>query len=129
MGTLRIEAGDGGKGGEPTRELSRERYDLLRRSILEPKSVCHAPFSALHLGRSLAPCRYSTLDLGDARRTSLSDGFGGDAVAKMRERFKQYLVRRDECAACVHHWEDDAAAESPAQAEYDRSLPPLNGAP
>jgi len=125
VSTLRIE----GQEGEPARDLSRDRYDLARLAVPEPRSVCHAPFAALHLGRTLAPCRHSTLDLGDARRTTLADGFTGEAVARLRERFRQYVVRRQECGRCVHHWEDGAAAESPALAEYDGTLTQLNGAP
>ncbi len=122
MGTLRIE-------GEPPRELPREPFDLARRAIVDPRAVCHAPFASLHVGRTLAPCRHSTLDLGDAGRTSLAEGFGSDAAQRMRERFRQYVVRREECARCVRHWEDGAPRESPSQAEYDVALPPVNGVP
>jgi len=122
MGTLRIE-------GEPPGELPREPYDLVRRNVLEPKAVCHAPFGSLHLGARLAPCRHGSADLGDPRVVSLQQGFGGRAADELRDRFRRYLVRRDECARCVLHWEDRSPAESPAQREYDLALPPVNGLP
>jgi glycosyltransferase involved in cell wall biosynthesis len=125
MAVLRIE----GDKGEPLRDLAREPYDLGRRAVLEPKAVCHAPFASLHVGRSLAACRHSVVDFGDPKKTSIADGFQSDAARQMRERFRHYVVRRSECLRCVHHWEDEAATESPAQAEYDVSVPPVNGVP
>lgn len=122
MGTLRID-------GDPPRDLSRDHYDLVRRNLLEPKAVCHAPFGALHVGGRLLPCRHGTADLGDPSRASLREAFAGDAAAALRERFRRYEVRRDECGRCVHHWEDRCATDSPAIREFDRELPPVNGVP
>jgi glycosyltransferase involved in cell wall biosynthesis len=122
MGTLRID-------GDPPRDLSRDQYDLLRRNLLEPKAVCHAPFGALHVGARLLPCRHGAADLGDATRESLRQAFAGDAATALRERFRRYEVRRDECGRCVHHWEDRCATDSPAIREFDRELPPVNGVP
>ncbi|MBL8843791.1 MAG: glycosyltransferase [Planctomycetes bacterium] len=122
MGLLRIE-------GEPSRDLAREPYDLTRRHLLEPKAVCHAPFGALHLGERLRPCRHGAADLGDPQQLSLAQAFGGEAADRLRDRFRRYLVRRDECARCIGDWEDGAPAESPALHEYDHALPPVNGVP
>ena len=122
MGTLRID-------GKPPCELPREAYDLGRKNLLDPKAVCHAPFGSLHVGARLGPCRHGTADLGDAGTTTLTQAFSGGAADGLRDRFRRYEVRRDECARCVHHWEDRAAAESPAQREFDHELPPLNGMP
>jgi len=44
---------------------------------------------------------------------------------ELRRRFRDYRVRRMECAACVEHWEAGTAAASPAIAEFD-ALAPLD---
>ena len=130
MGSIRIE-------GDPVRELSRELYDQARTQVASPKAVCHAPFGALHVAAgderareaAFAPCRHSRLPIGSPNYESIAEVFDGDAARALRDRFRRYVVRRDECAACVELWEDDAAAQSPSVAEFDRAVPPVNGVP
>jgi glycosyltransferase involved in cell wall biosynthesis len=131
MGSIRIE-------GDPVREISRELYDLARTQVAAPKAVCHAPFGALHVrsggdarspGASFAPCRHSRLPIGSPSYESIAEVFDGDAAKALRDRFRRYVVRREECGACVELWEDGAAAQSPSIAEFDRAVPPVNGVP
>jgi glycosyltransferase involved in cell wall biosynthesis len=124
MGSIRIE-------GDPAAELPREPYDAQRASGSGAKAICHAPFGALHVraDATIAPCRHSRATLGAADDASVAAAFDGDAARALRDRFLHYVVRRDECDACVRCWEDGVAAQSPALAEFDRALPPVNGQP
>src|SRR5882672_4703556 len=124
MGSIRIE-------GDPAAELPREPYDAQRATGSGAKAICHAPFGALHVraDATIAPCRHSRATLDAPGDASIAAAFDGDAARALRDRFLHYVVRRDECDACVRCWEDGVAAQSPAIAEFDRALPPVNGQP
>jgi glycosyltransferase involved in cell wall biosynthesis len=124
MGSIRIE-------GDPAAELPREPYDAERAAGADAKAVCHAPFGALHVraDATFAPCRHSRASLGAPGEGSIAAAFDGDAARALRDRFLHYVVRRDECDACVRCWEDGVPAQSPSLAEFDRALPPVNGQP
>src|SRR5262245_59682923 len=122
MGSISIE-------GDPAAELPREAYDAQRAQGAACKAVCHAPFGALHVraDATFAPCRHGPPAFGTPEKASIAAAVEGAAAGALRDRFLHYVVRRDECGGCVRCWEDGAAAQSPAVAEFDRSLPPLNG--
>jgi glycosyltransferase involved in cell wall biosynthesis len=59
------------------------------------------------------------MDLGQASERDLESIWRGQSFAELRERFRAYRVRADECRVCVEQWLDGMTSESPAVAEFD----------
>ena len=114
MGMIRIE-------GDKETRLSREGYDLRRKPGSSGQTVCHAPFVSLDLRGSgtVAPCRYSSIDLGRILDQSLEEIWQGQRLIELRQRFRDYRVKGSECRACVECWVGGIPTESPAIAEFD----------
>lgn len=103
-------------------EISREQYDILR--SVKPSvvpSVCHAPFVSLSLHRSgrIAPCPYFSSDYFRKTDQSLESIWQGEFFNRIRTRFRNYHVKRGECASCIDCWELGMAKYSPAICEFD----------
>ncbi len=114
----------------PNVPLSRENYDNQRSVDYSGQSVCHAPFVSLELRASgtVAPCRFSAMNLGRIQEHSLETIWTSQAFLQLRQRFQDYRIRHKECEACVGSWLDGIPSESHAVVEFDQFLMPKDSA-